>query len=355
MFVNRKNQKSENMLLAIKKKCYRIFINMKLERKILKSQEFENLRWINSSPYKIKELIGKVVLIDFWNYTCINCLRTIPYIKIWNSRYKDKGLVVIGIHTPEFSFAKDAGRVKRAIEDIGIQYPVALDNDFSTWKLYSNKYWPSKYLIDKDGYLVDFNFGEGNYEKFEETIQVLLREINSHFVLPKILEPLRDEDYTNAVCKQSTPKIYFGYKNGRLGNYEGYKAETVINYQMPTTIHYDIAFLRGAWKSFSEYIELSADSGEVYVNYEAKEVNIVMGPGDEGRQEIFIYQNDTPLNKDNMGDCVQLRGGEACVEVTDYKLYNIIKNTQFDRYLLKIRTSSKGLKFFAFSFVSCIE
>nr|WP_082902561.1 thioredoxin family protein [Paraburkholderia ginsengiterrae] len=132
--------------------------------------------WINSDPLTLQQLRGKVVLVDFWTYTCINCINTLPYVKSWNEKYKDQGLTVIGVHTPEYPFERDTGNVKTAVKRFGITYPVAQDNSYATWRAYGNEYWPAFYLIDKTGKIVYTHFGEGDYAKTEAEIQTLLAQ-----------------------------------------------------------------------------------------------------------------------------------------------------------------------------------
>ena len=133
-------------------------------------------KWLNTEPLTISSLRGKVVLVDFWTYTCINCIRTLPYVKSWHEKYKDKGLVVVGVHTPEFPFERSTPNVVDALKKFGIEYPVAQDNRYATWGAYRNRYWPAAYLIDKQGRIVYTHFGEGNYKETEATIQKLLAQ-----------------------------------------------------------------------------------------------------------------------------------------------------------------------------------
>jgi len=166
----------------------------------------------------MRQLRGRVVLIDFWDYTCLNCIRTLPYIKEWHARYADKGLTVIGVHSPEFLFARYESNVERGIEEFGLTYPVVVDSNMELWQAFANRYWPSKYLIDANGYLRYAHFGEGAYRETEENIQELLREIHPDLTLPKLLDPLRDTDRQGAVCYQPSPELYLGHRRGRIGN-----------------------------------------------------------------------------------------------------------------------------------------
>src|SRR5262249_35582634 len=158
--------------------------------------------WINSPPLTLAELRGKVVLIDFWTYSCINCLRTLPYIKDWYEKYHDKGLVIIGVHTPEFEFEHDVNNVKAAVQKLGILYPVALDNNFATWLAFNNRYWPAHYLINQDGVVVYTHFGEGEYDVTENNIRYLLG------IKTKVTMPATEE---NPYDRYQTAETYFGF------------------------------------------------------------------------------------------------------------------------------------------------
>ena len=175
------------------------------------------VEWINSEPLQISNLRGKVVLIDFWTYTCINCIRTLPYLKDWNEKYKDKGLIIIGVHSPEFEFEKNVNNLRKAISDYEITYPVVQDNNFSTWSAYSNRYWPAKYLIDKNGQVRYFHFGEGEYGATEKAIQELLKDAGSD-VSVEINNSEKEIDHTSI-----SPETYLGsermlflYPNGKV-------------------------------------------------------------------------------------------------------------------------------------------
>ncbi len=182
-------------------------------------------RWINSEPLTIEQLRGKVVLVDFWTYTCINCIRTLPYLKEWDKKYRDEGLVIIGVHTPEFKFEEKYENVLKAVNDYQLKYPVAQDNKYATWNSYQNRYWPHKYLIDADGYIRYDHIGEGAYEDTEKMIQSLLKErmqklnqksnINLNIINP---EKVTVTDVN--LYKVRTPEIYFGYQfsRGNFGN-----------------------------------------------------------------------------------------------------------------------------------------
>lgn len=184
---------------------------MKIDKGTVRAPEIGRI-WFNSPPLTMRQLRGRAVLIDFWDYTCVNCIRTLPYLKEWHERYKDKGLTVIGVHTPEFLFARYETNVERGIEEFGLSYPIVVDSNFELWEAFANRYWPTKYMIDAEGYLRYAHFGEGAYQETEQAIQELLREINPEIALPPLMAPLRESDAQGAVCYRPTAELYLGHK-----------------------------------------------------------------------------------------------------------------------------------------------
>ena len=196
-----------------------------------------DVTWLQGGPLTMAGLRGKIVLIDFWDYTCVNCLRTLPYVKEWWRRYASLGLQVIGVHAPEFSFAREGGNVLREVREQGIQYPVVLDNEYAIWQAYANRYWPAKYLVDGNGYLRYYHFGEGGYGETESAIQQLLREQFAEILLPGLMEPVREEDRAGAVCYRVTPELYLGYQRGAIGNVGDLDAGRVGDVSRPGQAH----------------------------------------------------------------------------------------------------------------------
>jgi cytochrome c biogenesis protein CcdA/thiol-disulfide isomerase/thioredoxin len=253
--------------------------------------------WINSKPLTISELRGKVILVDFWTYTCINCIRTLPYIKAWNEKYKDKGLVIVGVHTPEFEFEKEAKNVKKAIKDFGITYPVMQDNDYATWNAYNNHYWPAHYLIDKNGVIRDTHFGEGNYDETEKHIQELLN----------VSMPIHNATY---YVSAETPETYLG--SARDGG--GYT-------------------LAGNWTKSPEYALPQMDATLTFL-YEAANVYLVMRPKDKsGRVEVYLD-----------GKLLQT------ITVDSEKLYTLISLPTPGQHELQLKFLDNNLELYAFTF-----
>ena len=202
---------------------------MRVEKGKVRAPEIGRV-WLNSNPLSFRQLRGRAVLVDFWDYTCVNCIRTLPYVQAWHERYRDKGLTVIGVHTPEFTFAQYESNVERGIREFGLTYPIVIDSDREIWKAFANRYWPTKYLLDKDGYLRFGHFGEGGYGECEQVIQELLREIDPRLVLPALMEPVREEDHVGAVCYRASGELYLGHRRGRIGNEGGFKEDQIADY-----------------------------------------------------------------------------------------------------------------------------
>jgi thiol-disulfide isomerase/thioredoxin len=236
-----------------------------------KAPDFSGIsHWLNSSPLSIGDLRGRVVLIDFWTYSCINCLRTLPHLEEWDQAYRSKGLVIVGVHTPEFAFEHDLGNVTAATQRLGVRYPVALDNDYRTWNAYSNQYWPAEYLVDQNGDVRHIHFGEGDYDGTEHDIRLLLRAGgDSHLPAPK-----RERDTTPT--GEITPESYLGYF--RIDRYDGnpLKADVEANYQLPTTLPRDNFAYGGRWTVESEKIVAGPDA-RLRLHFHARTVNLVLG------------------------------------------------------------------------------
>ncbi|HEV2489638.1 MAG TPA: redoxin family protein [Candidatus Acidoferrales bacterium] len=315
--------------------------------------------WLNSEPIELRKLRGRAVLVDFWDYTCVNCLRTLPYVVEWDRRYSTKGLSVIGVHTPEFSFAANEKFVRAAVEKFGIKYPVVLDNGYAIWHAYANRYWPAKYLIDKEGYIRFFHFGEGEYGATEEAIQVLVREVSPRSELPPVMEPVRDTDRPGAVCYRTSPELYLGNKRGKAGNPSGFLHENedqAGEYTLPEKIDADKFYLSGAWISREECAR-SAPNGttpsSVVLYYSGKEVNLVMAPDGEP-QEVELLHTGEPLSDGELGeDAVRDKDGRTIVRVDSPRMYNLVQNPGMKQRLLQLVARKPGLECYAFTFTTC--
>jgi cytochrome c biogenesis protein CcdA/thiol-disulfide isomerase/thioredoxin len=240
--------------------------------------------WINSRPLSLAKLRGKVVLVDFWTYSCINCLRTLPYLKAWDLRYRSKGLVILGVHTPEFAFEHDLGNVRAAVKRLGVDYPVALDNSYGTWKAYSNNYWPADYLVDQAGRVRHVHFGEGDYAQTERNIRLLLAAGKAG-PLP---QAGRDRDRTPLELR--TPESYLGYL--RIGNYAGspLRTDRVAAYRFPASLTQDSYAYAGMWEVEGERI-VAGNNARLRLHFQARTVHLVI----TGRGSVTVKLNGKTL------------------------------------------------------------
>ncbi len=280
-------------------------------------------KWLNSSPLEMKALKGQVVLIDFWTYSCINCIRTLPYIKGWHEKYKDKGLVVIGVHAPEFDFEGRPENVERAIKKFNITYPVAMDNDFTTWKNYDNHYWPAHYLIDREGRVVYAHFGEGNYARTENNIRYLLGLSTA--------VPATNET-GDIISVLQTPETYLG--TGRAER----ESQEAINLPLHGW------HISGDWKRTPEYLESARDGDTLTLHYRARKVFIVMeSPAGQTVTADILNDGAAAATTDEA-----LAKGTIAVDSS--RLYEVVKNEKIRSGTLIIRARQPGLRLFAFTF-----
>jgi thiol-disulfide isomerase/thioredoxin len=332
---------------------------MKVEKGKVRAPEIGRL-WFNSPPLSFRQLRGRAVLVDFWDYTCVNCIRTLPYVQAWHERYHDKGLTVIGVHTPEFTFAQYESNVERGIREFGLTYPIVVDSNREIWKSFANRYWPTKYLLDKDGYLRYGHFGEGGYHECEEAIQELLREIDPALALPEIMDPMREEDHSGAVCYRATGELYLGHGRGRIGNEGGFKEDQIADYLYTGRPEENFFYASGRWASTAEYFE-AVETGlhTLQLKYEAAAVNLVMACPRAAAAEVVIVQDGKPLTRAQATRDTQFRPGangdeESYVVVDSARMYFLVDNHDFGPHELELRCS-QGIAAFAFTFTSCVD
>ena len=318
-----------------------------------KAPEFKGITsYINTNETKLSDLKGKVVLVDFWTYSCINCIRTLPYLVDWSQKYSDKGLVIVGIHSPEFEFEKNIDNVKQAVERFGIKYPVLLDNDHGTWNAYQNSYWPRKYLVDSDGYIRYDHIGEGGYAETENAIKSLLAERSnqqgleiSNLNQTKLNVPgVASVDFNQI----KTPELYFGYQYARsqLGNIEGFNPEKAINYTIPgSNLEPNLIYLQGLWKNNPDSMELVGSDGKIMLAYSAKSINIVAG----GKGEVAVKEDgkDNQINNPFKGNDVD---DDGKISIDGQRLYNIANHTDYGNHHIEINAKGPGFKIYTFTF-----
>jgi cytochrome c biogenesis protein CcdA/thiol-disulfide isomerase/thioredoxin len=295
--------------------------------------------WINSPPLELSQLKGKVVLIDFWTYSCINCMRTLPYLNSWYTKYHDKGLVIIGVHTPEFDFEKNADNVKKAVEKYGIKYPVALDSNFGAWQSFNNSYWPAHYLINKEGNVVYQHFGEGEYDVTENNIRFLLG-------LNKVSADTASSDDMANMFHNLTPETYLGYE--RAANYKSPQnilQNAEASYTFPKVLPDNGWGLEGKWIVDDKFIVSASNEAAVKLRFNAKHVYIVMGNPHDKPIKVKLLLNGEEV-VDDQGKDVQ--NGE--VMVNGHALYDVLSFKSSESGVLEIMASEPGLEVYTFTF-----
>jgi cytochrome c biogenesis protein CcdA/thiol-disulfide isomerase/thioredoxin len=301
--------------------------------------------WFNlpsgKKSLKLSELKGKVVLIDFWTYTCINCIRTLPYLKSWHEKYFDDGLVIIGVHTPEFEFEKSSDNVTQAISDFGLKYSIVQDNDYATWRAYKNRYWPAKYLINKGGRIVYTHFGEGAYDETERKIQSLLQESSTlHF------EEIDNPTYS---IFSRTPEIYLGYARMEFfaTPYQIVK-DKKYKYNAPGIIPPNSFALTGEWEIGSQF-SMPEGGADLTLEFEAKEVFLVMRPKKGSSGEVKVYLDGEIA--ENSSDGITGEDVDSGVIFVDSdRLYKLIKLESAGRHNLKLEFLDSNVEIYAFTF-----
>jgi thiol-disulfide isomerase/thioredoxin len=236
--------------------------------------------WLNSPPLTAADLRGKVVLIEFWTYTCINWLRTLGYVRAWAEKYEDQGFVVVGVHTPEFPFEHDADNVRQAVKEMRVDYPVALDNDYGVWNAFSNHYWPAVYIADTEGRIRHHQFGEGAYEECERIVQGLLREAG-HEGIDDALVAVADDGFEAQADWRNlgTPETYLGYRQAQnFASPGGAEFDEARVYALPDSLRLNHWALSGDWTVESGASVLNQASGRIAFRFHARDVHLVMGP-----------------------------------------------------------------------------
>ena len=312
-----------------------------------KAPELQGIAGYINTDSNLKEKIkDKVVLYDIWTYSCINCQRTLPYITAWDEKYSDQGLLIIGIHSPEFEFEKDIKNVELAVEKFEIKYPVILDNDKKTWDAFENRYWPRKYIADDQGYIRYDHIGEGAYDETEQIIQELLQERATRLGLNvAVAQPLVDlEEYQHG---SKTPELYFGYDfafgRSQIGNPEGFRPNQQVTYAIPDKLHEDNFYLQGTWENLDDRMILVSESGRIVLPYFAKEVNIVAA----GTSQLVIFLDGQKIIAENVGSDVNPDGA---VNIAESTLYNLVKSSESSAHVLEIQVNQPGFEIYTFTF-----
>jgi thiol-disulfide isomerase/thioredoxin len=313
------------------------------------------MQWLNSLPLSFRTLQKRIVLIEFWTYSCVNCLRVLPYLARWYEKYAKLGFVVIGVHTPEFEFEERAENVRQAVAHLGIRFPVVLDPARKIWNLYQNAWWPRRIIVDTTGVIVFDHVGEGAYQETEETIRRLLR---TQLRWPEDAlgapEPPAAIE-SGAVCLRTTPELYCGYRRGKIGT-DDLLPDTPANYSDVVHAEADRWYLEGKWVSREEYVESVANGELAYarVRFSANSLNAVMASATGAEILLTVTLNDRSLTEANRGRDVEiLPDGTSVVRVTAPRMYAIVASPEYLEASLKLFVRRKGLRIYAFTFGGC--
>jgi cytochrome c biogenesis protein CcdA/thiol-disulfide isomerase/thioredoxin len=307
-------------------------------------------QWFNSPPLTDEILRGKVVLVDFWTYSCINCLRTLPYLKAWNEKYRDQGLVIIGVHAPEFAFEKNPRNVEQAIRDLGITYPVAMDNQFAIWNAYKNEYWPAHYLIDAQGQIRHQHFGEGAYQETEQMIQTLLKEVHQGQLAMsnELVQVIGSGATAAASAMERSPETYLGYaRQQNLVSPEVIKKDAPVQYSAPHTLKLNQWALQGMWQLSGESAALQALGGAISYRFHGRDLHLVMGSRN-GKPVRFKVTLDGAAPGADHGVDIDTAGNGV---IREQRLYQLIRQDGkiVDR-TFRIEFLDPGAEAFAFTF-----
>lgn len=305
--------------------------------------------WINSPPLTTEQLKGKVVVVDFWTYSCINCIRSIPYVRAWADKYKDQGLVVIGVHTPEFAFEKSEANVRQNIQRLGITYPVAMDNEFGIWRAFKNQYWPAHYFIDAKGQIRHHHFGEGDYAGSERVIQQLLKEAGAANVASNVVSiQAQGAEAAADMAQVESPETYVGYARAENFRSPGGLANDVIKDYVAAPLQLNDWNLSGRWRVTREHADLQTAGGRVAFRFKARDLHLVMGPSKPGSAVRFRVRVDGAVPGANAGSDIDAQG---MGHVDGERLYQLVRQTGAVRErTFEIEFLDPGVQVFAFTF-----
>jgi cytochrome c biogenesis protein CcdA/thiol-disulfide isomerase/thioredoxin len=307
----------------------------------------DGVTWLNSPPLTMEELRGRVVLIDFWTYSCINCIRALPYVEAWAEKYRDSGLVVIGVHAPEFAFERDVGNVRRAVRDLGVSYPVVLDNEFAIWRAYNNRYWPAHYFIDANGQVRHHHFGEGSYDDSERVIQTLLAEAGYEAPTDLVNPNGRGAAAAPGNLRARTPETYLGAS--RRENFVSAEQRTgaVYTYATPQSLGSNQWGLSGAWTVDGEHAEGARAGAAIAMRFRARDLHLVLGPNANGNPVRFRVTIDGRAPGAAAGMDINA-AGEGIVR--EQRLYQLIRGESAGERTFRIEFLDPGVRAFAFTF-----
>lgn len=315
------------------------------------------ITWINSRPLTMRALRGKVVLIDFWEYTCINCIRTFAANKRWYERYRRDGFVLIGVHDPEFDIAYSVKNVRRAVKRFGLTYPIVVDDKFEIWNSYHSNSWPNRFLIDAKGNVRYHRVGEGGDAAFEHAIQKLLQEAHPGLKFPASDTIPPDESAFAPSCGVPTPEMYVGDWSGRgvLANSKGYEDGKIVDYKLPASVEDGRVALEGKWRTEKSGMtyrgKKNAPGSELEMRYHARELYSVMNVEHGHPSRLYILQDGKNLSRQDKGVDVQFDAqGRSYIEVREPRMYYLVQNPAFGSHTVELKPSAPGVTINSFTF-----
>lgn len=317
-----------------------------------KAPEFpDDLQWFNSQPLKLSSLRGGVVLIDFWTYSCINCLRSIPHVRSWYERYRGHDFTVVGVHSPEFGFEKRPENVDRALKELDIKYPVVLDSEHAVWRAYRNAVWPRKFLIGPDGNIMHDHAGEGAYVEIEQLIQTEVRKLH-----PKIFFPyIKKSEGGEGVCHPVTEERYLGRDRGRVANVPEYEDGNRVLFRDTVQHETDSVYLEGFWEVGEEHvrplISLTSGTTRLTLSFRASEVNLVADSLGGEPQKVSVLLDGAPLTPVVHGLDVSLEDGKSFLMVDRPRLYRVLDSKEYlEGAELAFLPETEDIRFYTFTF-----
>ncbi|MCC7361682.1 MAG: redoxin family protein [Anaerolineales bacterium] len=341
---------------------------MQPPRSVIRAPELAPGEWLNTPrPLTLAEQRGRAVLAHIWDYTCINCVRTLPYVTAWQRAYGQGPVTFIGIHTPEFEFARERRKVAAALAQYGVTYPVLLDNDLRNWEAFANRYWPTTYLIDAAGYIRYQHAGEGQYAETEAALTALMAEAGDKPEAAPV-GVLREEDRPGAVCFRVTPELQAGFARGVLGNREGYAPRQLpVIYRLPAAAEQQDGYfyVEGTWQAGREYLALAGEQGVIELPYHAAGANAVLAPSGDPVElrldlkapvSLDVYQDGAPLDGLHAGaDIGWNADGQSVLVVDQPRMYALTRNPDARPHRLRLEAAGRGLALFSFSFSTCVK